>query len=91
MARGVDAETVDAHFDELAVTFYKIVYNGLVFGVKVNAVACNLSPPAAGFVPVPCISHVVPVVLVVVVLAVGVLHVFEPFAVLGAGRIAFGL
>ena len=55
-ARGVDAETVDAHFDELAVTFYKIVYNGLVFGVKVNAVACNLSPPAAGFVPVHALA-----------------------------------
>ena len=83
VAGGVDTEAVNTHFDEFAVALHEVVDNSGVLGVEVDAVAGNLTPPARGIVPVPCVGHVVPVVFVVVVLSVGVLEVFETFAILG--------
>ena len=63
MARCVDTETVNTHLDELAIALYEILCHGVVLGVKVYAVACNLSPPTVRLVPVPLCGHMVPVVV----------------------------
>ena len=79
MARGVDTEAVNAHLDELAVAFHEIFCNGVVLGVEIDAVACYLTPPAVGVVPVPA-GGVVVVVVVVVVLRL--LEIFEACRIL---------
>ncbi len=82
MACGVDTEAVNAHLDEFAVALHEIFGNGGILSVEVDAVTGNLSPPAAGIVPVPGVGEVVPVVVVVVVLTIGVLQVFEAGGIL---------
>lgn len=85
MSGGIDAEAVHTELDEVAVALHEILVNSGVLGVKVHAVAGDLSPPAAGIVPVPRISHMVPVVVCVVVLAVGILHQSQTTLILVAG------
>ena len=86
VATSVDAETIDAHSDELAITTHEIVGYGRIFGIEVDAVACNLSVPARVVVPIPFVADVVPIVVSVVVLSVGILHFGKAFGVLLVAR-----
>ena len=85
MASGVNSKTVNTHLDEGAVAVDQIFGNGRVFGIQVNAVARNLSPPPCVVVPVE-LAEVVPVIVRVVVLVVGVLHLFQTVVILLARR-----
>lgn len=78
MAGSIDTESVDAHFDELPVALYEVIYDGGVFGVKVDAVAGDLTPPTGRFVPVPLVSYVV-IVVVGFVVATNTFQIFEAF------------
>ena len=74
MAGGIDTETVYTHLDELTVAFYQIFSHSRVLGIQVYTVTGNLSPPTVGFVPVPCSSHMVPIVMRIVINAIGIFH-----------------
>ena len=86
MTTSVDAETIDAHSDELTITTYEIVGYGRIFGVEVDTVASNLSVPARVVVPIPFVADVVPIVVSVVVLSVGILHFGKAFGILLVAR-----
>ena len=77
MACSVDTETVDTHLDEFAILLNEVLRHGGVLGVKVDTVTCDLPPPAVGKVPVPACTYVMPIVVVILVGAVGVLQVGE--------------
>ena len=77
MAGGIDTETVDTHLDEIAILLNEILGHGRVLGVKVDAVAGDLTPPAVGIVPVPACTYVVPIVMVIFVSSVSILQVGE--------------
>ena len=81
MAGGVDTETVDTHLDEAGVAFHQVIGHAGILGVEVNAVTCNLSPPAGGIVPVKP-SLVVVEVVDILVGEVGVLHQRQAGAIL---------
>ena len=77
MACSVDTEAVDTHLDEIAILLNEVLRHGGVLGVKVDTVTCDLTPPAVGKVPVPACTYVMPIVVVILVGAVGVLQVGE--------------
>ena len=85
MASSVNSKTVNTHLDEGAVAVDKIFSNGRVFGIQVNAVAGNLSPPTCVVVPVE-LAEVMPVIMGVVVLVVGILHLLQTVVILLSRR-----
>ena len=69
----IDTESIDTHLDETAVALYEIICYVVVFGVQIDAVACNLSPPAVRIIPVE-VTKVVPVVVNILVLTTNILQ-----------------
>ena len=79
MARSIDAETADAHLYELAVATHYVVGTIIVLSVEVNAVAGNLTPPAARFIPVPAGAVMV---VIIVGLILRILEIFPALFIL---------
>ena len=69
----IDTETIHTHLDETAVALYEIICYVVVLGIQVNAVTCNLSPPAVRKVPVE-VTKMVPVVVNILVLTTNILQ-----------------
>ena len=86
MSARVNTESIHTHLDKLAIALYKVVGYIRVLGVEVHAVACNLSVPTRIVVPVPLVTNMVPIVVGVVVLAIGVLHFCQTLGILLATR-----
>ena len=84
MSSCVYTETIDTHLDKAGIAFHEVLRNRRVLCVQIDAVACNLSPPARRVVPVEP-SFVVPVVMRVAVCEVRVLHHCQACAVLIGG------
>ena len=84
MSGGIYAKSVDSHLDKLGVAVDKIVGHISIFSVEVNAVACNLPPPARRVVPAE-VGVVMPLVVHVMVFAVGIFHQREACAILLVG------
>ena len=73
MTGSIDTESIHTHLDETAVALYEIICYVVVLGIQVNAVACNLSPPAVRKVPVE-VTKMVPVVVNILVLTTNILQ-----------------
>ena len=69
----IDTESIDTHLDKAAIALHEIVCYVVVLGVQIDAVACNLSPPAIRIIPVE-VTKVVPVVVNILVLTTSILH-----------------
>ena len=80
---GVNTEAIDTHFDEFAVGINDVVEHSRIFGVEIDTIACNLHPLASEVVPV-AITEVVPIVVSVVILAIGVFHLRQSSLILVA-------
>ena len=73
MTGSIDTESIHTHLDETAVALYEIICYVVVLGVQIDAVACNLSPPAVRKVPVE-VTKMVPVVVNILVLTTNILQ-----------------
>ena len=77
----IDTETINTHPDECAVAVNQVLGNSGILGIQIHTVSSNLSPPPRVVVPVE-LPEVVPIVVCVVVLVVGVFHLFQAVVIL---------
>ena len=85
MSAGVDAKSVHTHFDELSIATHEIICYILVFRIEIYTIAGNLSPNAGIIIPIPVFCDMMPIVMRVVVYAIGILHLHLAGFILKAG------
>ena len=70
----INTETIDTHLDKLSIAIYEILSHVVVLCVEIHTVTSNLTHPTAWEVPVPVVGCMMPIVVDIVVIAIGILH-----------------